>query len=258
MFIDSHAHLELEEYDHDRDEVVQRAKDAGVEVIITIGIDLADGRKAVALTERYDGVYAAIGVHPHDAGGIDDKTYAALKDLAKNKKVVAYGEIGLDFYRNLSAKDIQIRRFGEQLDVAIDLDLPIIIHDRDAHEEIYNMLKPWAGKRRGVIHCFSGDAAMAKRFLDLGFYISIPGPVTFQKASKIQNVVRQVPLASLLIETDAPFLTPDPHRGKRNEPAFVVHTAKKIAEIKGISVEEVGLVTARNTKALFAIPDAVS
>jgi TatD DNase family protein len=254
-FIDSHAHLELEDYDGDRDEVVQRAKDAGVELIVTIGIDLADGRKAVALTERYEAVYAAIGVHPHDVKSIDDETYKALKELAKNDKVCAYGEIGLDFYRNLSPREAQIRRFGEQLDVAVELDLPVIIHSRNAHEETYNILKAWTGKRRGVIHCFSGDAAMAERYLNLGFYISIPGPVTFEKASKIQNVVRQVPLTRLLIETDAPFLTPHPHRGKRNEPAFVVHTAKKVAELKGLAVEEVGRVTAQNTRALFGIAE---
>jgi TatD DNase family protein len=254
MFIDSHAHLELEDYDKDRDEVVQRAKDAGVEIIVTIGVDLADCRKAVALTDQYDGVYAAIGVHPHDVKSIDNETYTAIKRLAQNDKVVAYGEIGLDFYRNLSPREIQFRRFGEQLDIAIELDLPIIIHERNAHEETYDILRKWPGKRRGVIHCFSGDAALAKKFLDLGFYISIPGPVTFEKASKIQNVVRQVPLTSLLIETDAPFLTPQPHRGKRNEPAFVVNTAKKIAELKGVSVEEVGQVTSQNTKTLFRIP----
>jgi len=253
MFIDSHAHLELEDYDADRDEVVRRAQDAGVEIIMTIGIDLADCRKAVALTGRYANVYAAIGIHPHDVKSIDDKTYGAMKELAKDAKVVAYGEIGLDFYRNLSPREAQIRRFGEQLDMAVELDLPIIIHDRNAHDETYDMLRNWPGKRRGVIHCFSGDAAFAKKFLDLGFYISIPGPVTFHKASKIQNVVRQTPLERLLIETDAPFLTPEPHRGKRNEPAFVVHTAQKIAELKGLSIEEVGQTTSLNTKTLFRI-----
>lgn len=251
MLIDSHAHLELEDYDRDRDEVVQRAIDAGVERIVTIGIDLADARKAVALTARYNEVYASIGVHPHDVKSINDETYGALKELAKNDKVVAYGEIGLDFYRNLSPRESQIQRFGEQLDIAIDLDLPVIIHNRQAHTETYSILQQWQGKRRGVIHCFSGDAAMAKKFIDLGFYISIPGPVTFEKASKIQNVVRQAPLTSLLIETDAPFLTPHPYRGMRNEPAFVVHTAKKVAELKGISIEEVGEVTSHNAKTLF-------
>ncbi|MBN1382781.1 MAG: TatD family hydrolase [Deltaproteobacteria bacterium] len=253
MFIDSHAHLELEDYDRDRDEVVQRARDAGVELIVTIGIDLADSRKAVALTKRYNEVYASIGVHPHDVKSVDDETYNALKELAKHNKVVAYGEIGLDFYRNLSPRQTQIRRFSEQLDLAMDLDLPVIIHSRNAHTETYDILKQWQGKHRGVIHCFSGNADQAEQFLDLGFYISIPGPVTYKKAPKIQNVVRQVPLDSLMIETDAPFLTPEPYRGKRNEPAFVVYTAKKVAELKGVSIDEAGRITSDNTKRLFGI-----
>jgi TatD DNase family protein len=253
MFIDSHAHIELKEYDRDRDDVLARAKAAGVGIIVTIGVDLADCRRAVSLAARYDAVYAAIGVHPHDVKSIDDQTYSSLRELAKKDKVVAYGEIGLDFYRNLSPKEAQIRRFGEQLDLAIELDLPIIIHDRDAHAETFNILCAWQGKRKGVIHCFSGDYGMARKFLDLGFYISIPGTVTFEKSAKIQDVVRRMPLTSLLIETDAPFLTPHPHRGKRNEPAFVVHTAKKVAELKGLSIEEVGNVTSQNTRTLFGI-----
>lgn len=255
MFIDSHAHLELEDYDNDRDEVVQRAKDAGVGVIVTVGIDVADCRKAVALTERYASVYASIGIHPHDVKSIDEETYEALKKIAVGGKVVAYGEIGLDFYRNLSPRDVQIRRFNEQLEVATALDLPIIIHSRHSHDETFNILKEWKGRRRGVIHCFSGDANLAARYVDLGFYISIPGPVTFEKAAKIQNVVRQMPLDRLLIETDAPFLAPHPCRGKRNEPAFVVHTARKIAELKDVDIEEVGRITSDNTRSLFRIPE---
>jgi TatD DNase family protein len=185
---------------------------------------------------------------------IDDGTYDSLKQMAKNERVVAYGEIGLDFFRNLSPRGVQIHRFREQLDLAGDLGLPVVIHDRDAHRETMNLLKNWKGSRRGVIHCFSGDYLMAKQCIDLGFCISIPGTVTFEKNEKLRSIVRDLPLESLLVETDCPYLTPNPFRGKRNEPAYVVHTARKIAEIKGKDFDEVAAVTTANAKAVFGIP----
>ena len=251
MVIDSHSHLEVKGFDRDRDAVVERALQAGVEAIVTVGTNLKDCRKAIALARQYPSVYAAIGIHPHDSKDIGVETYDALRELARQDKVVAYGEIGLDFYHNHSPRQVQIRCFGEQLELAREVGLPIVIHDREAHRQILEMLSGW--QAGGVIHCFSGDYNMARICLDRGFYISVPGTVTFEKAQPLRNVVRRIPLERLLVETDAPFLTPDPHRGKRNEPAFVVHTARKVAEIRGISLEEVGTVTSGNVKALFGI-----
>lgn len=254
MFIDSHAHLEMSEFNRDLPDVVKRAADAGVGCIITVGTTLNDCRKALSIAARYEPVYVVIGVHPHEVKAIDEKTYDALRILAKNEKVVAFGETGLDFFRNLSPRDVQIRRFGEQLDLAEELDLPVVIHDREAHTETLNILKRWKGKKRGVIHCFSGDRAMARACLDMGFYISIPGPVTFPKSTRLREIVKDIPLERLLLETDCPYLTPEPHRGKRNEPAYVVHTARKIAEVKGISLDELANATSLNAKELFRLP----
>lgn len=252
MLIDSHAHLEMKEFDNDRNEVIRRAKSAGVDLIVTVGTNLTLSREAVTLSGRYENIYAAIGVHPHDVEKINSKTYDDLKELAGLKKVVAYGEIGLDFFRDIAPRALQIEKFGEQLQLARELNLPIIIHDRDAHNQSLQMVKA-SGIRNGVWHCFSGDYEMAKQCLDWGFYLSVPGVVTFDKSKTIQNVVKQVPLSSLLLETDCPYLAPNPYRGKRNEPAYIVQTAKKVAEIKGLSWEEVAAVTAQNTLDLFHI-----
>jgi TatD DNase family protein len=253
MLADSHAHLEMKDFDRDRAEVIRRAKDAGVDLIITVGTTLDDCNKAVTIANEYESVYAAIGIHPHEVKDIDERTYDSLKKLAKMDKVVAFGEIGLDFFRNLSPRETQIRRFGEQLEVAGEIGLPIIIHDREAHKETVNMLRTWKRKQKGVIHCFSGDQRMAAKCLDMGFLISIPGAITFGKSEKLQEVVKHIPLTSLLVETDAPYITPHPNRGKRNEPAYVVHTARKVAEIKGLSLEELASVTYQNTKDVFGI-----
>ena len=252
MLIDSHAHLEMKEFDSDREEVIKRAGEAGVDFIITVGTNLALSRKAVALAQGLENIYATIGIHPHDAAKTDKTTCESLKELAHKQKIVAYGEIGLDFFRNISSREKQIEVFGLQLELAQELNLPVIIHDREAHEQTLKMVKA-SSVRRGVFHCFSGDYAMAKQCIDLGFYISIPGVVTFDRAKTIQDVAERVPLASLLLETDAPYLAPVPHRGKRNEPSFIVHTAKKVAEIKNISWEDVARETSLNTMNLFGI-----
>jgi TatD DNase family protein len=250
MLIDSHAHLEMREFDHDREEVIGRARAAGVNYIVTVGTNLNLSRKAVALATRHDNIFATIGIHPHDAGKIGNNTYDELKKLAGEKKIVAYGEIGLDFFRNVTPQKQQIERFGEQLQLAKELHLPVIIHDRDAHDQSLEMVKS-SGIRRGVFHCFSGDIAMARKCLDLGFYLSVPGVVTFDKSQMLQDVVRKIPIDFLLLETDCPYLTPVPHRGQRNEPSFLVHTARKMAELKGLSVEEIIQTTAENTQSLF-------
>jgi TatD DNase family protein len=254
MLIDSHAHLEMKEFEPDREDVINRASQAGVDLIVTVGTNLNLSRKAVALAGRYENIYATVGVHPHDVAKISNKTYDDLKELARQKKVVAYGEIGLDFFRNISPQDKQIEMFGKQLEIAHELGLPVVIHDREAHQQTLEIVES-SQVRQGVFHCFSGDYAMAKKCLDLGFYLSIPGVVTFAKSITIQDVVSKVPLTLLLLETDCPYLTPNPYRGKRNEPAFIIHTAKKVAEIKGVSWEEVAMVTSENTRKLFRIND---
>jgi TatD DNase family protein len=254
MLIDSHAHLEMKEFDADREEVIKRAGDEGIDFIVTVGTNLKLSQKAVALADKYENVYATVGVHPHDVANTDENTWGSLKELVNNHReiIVAYGEIGLDFFRNLSPREKQLEIFCRQLELAQELNLPVIIHDREAHEQTLETVK--ASKvRSGVFHCFSGDYEMAKKCMDLGFYISIPGVVTFDKAKTIQDVVERVPLSSLLLETDAPYLAPVPHRGKRNEPSYIIHTAKKVAQIKNISWTEVAQTTARNAMSLFGI-----
>ena len=257
MLIDSHTHLELSEFDSDREDVIKRAKESGVEHIVTVGINLKDSRNAVALAERYDNIYASVGVHPHDAKSIDETTYDSLKKLSESDRVVAYGEIGLDFFRNLSPGDLQVKRFGEQLELAGELGLPVIIHDREAHREIVEVLKGWKSYSGGVIHCFSGDYDMAVKCLDMGFYISIPGTITYRKSETLRDVVRKIPIDRLLVETDCPYLSPEPKRGKRNEPANVVYTARKVAQVKGLSFEDVAMITSENTRNLFKMKAAV-
>ena len=253
MLIDTHAHLQMSEFDGDRDEVIKRARENGIDAIIAVGITLEDSEKAIALAKSHDAIYATVGIHPHDAESIDPTTYDSLKKLAAHKKVVAYGEIGLDFFRNRSPRDVQIKRFEEQLDVARELNLPVVIHSREAHRETFEILEKRKGNLRGVLHCFSGDYTMATRYIDLGYYISIPGTITFSNAGKLVEVVQKIPMDSLLIETDSPFLTPVPNRGKRNEPAYVAYVAQKISEIRGLTPEEVGIATTKNAGNLFGI-----
>lgn len=257
MFIDSHAHLEMGEFDRDRDMVIRRASEAGVGRICTVGTSLPDCRKAIEIASRYSNVYAIVGIHPHEAKDIEPATYVELKALARQSKVIAYGEIGLDFFRDISPRQVQLRCFGEQLDIASELGLPIVIHDREAHRETLEMLRAWTGGRRGVIHCFSGDYAMARECLDLGFYLSIPGTITYKKSDSLAQVVKKIPLDRLLIETDAPYLAPVPHRGKRNEPAYVVLTARRIAEIRALESEEVARATTDNARRIFGIDEGL-
>lgn len=252
MFIDSHAHLEMKEFDRDRGEVIERAWAAGVETIVTVGTNLSLSRKALSIARQYENVYATIGIHPHDAAKADDKVLDELKLLAGDAKVVAYGEIGLDFFRNISPREKQIKIFATQLQIAKALDLPVVIHDRDAHEQTLTMVRD-SGVRRGVFHCFSGEWNMARKCIDLGFYISIPGVVTFEKSKVLREVARQVPADAILLETDCPYLTPEPHRGKRNEPSFMVHTAQKVADIRGVPIEELAAAATVNTRRLFGL-----
>jgi len=256
MTIDSHAHLEMEAFDGDREAVIGRAAAAGLTAIITVGTTLPDCEKAVSLAGLYPLVYTAVGIHPHEVKGIDAKTYDALRILAGQAKVVAIGEIGLDFFYNLSPRETQLRRFAEQLDLADELNLPVIIHDREAHAETLAILRQRKGRLRGVLHCFSGDLAMAQECIALGFHLSVAGPVTYRKADQLRAVAREIPAERLLIETDAPYLAPQPYRGKRNEPAHVVETARCLAEIRGMACGELERVTEENTRRLFGLGSA--
>ncbi len=254
MLIDSHAHLEMPEFRKDLSEVLQRAKGSGVEYIFTVGTERKDWKRALEIAQSNPSVYAILGVHPHNAREIDDGTYPILKKLCQNEKVKAYGEIGLDFYRNHSPRDVQLKRFREQIGLAKELKLPIVVHDREAHRETLEILKSeTAGEHGGIIHCFSGDEEMAKACIDMGFYISIPGSITYKNAERFQEIVRKLPLETLLVETDAPFLAPIPFRGKRNEPGYVRYTAEKIAEIKGVSFEKVGEATTKNALRVYRL-----
>ena len=252
MLIDSHAHLEMPEFKRDLEGVIQRAKESGVEYIFTVGTEKKDWERALEIANSHPSIYAILGVHPHNAKEIDDQTYPRLRELCRNGKVKAYGEIGLDFFRNLSARDIQLKRFREQIGLAKELGLPIVVHDREAHQETLEILKSEKGEEcGGIIHCFSGDYEMAKVCIDMGFYISIPGSITFKSAESFREIVKRIPLESLLVETDAPFLTPEPFRGKRNEPGYVRYTAQKVAEIKGVSFEKVAEVTTKNAMRVY-------
>lgn len=259
MLIDSHAHLDDARYDGDREAVIARAQQAGVDTFITIGCDLATSHAAVELADRYPFVYASVGVHPHEVKHIGDDWYDELRRLAKQPKVVAYGEIGLDYHYNYSPPKLQRDRFREQVSLARELGLPIVIHTREAQEDTIAILKEErAQEAGGVFHCFSGDAWLAKDALDLGFFLSFSGVITFQNAAMLRDIVKTVPMDRLLIETDCPYLTPVPHRGKRNEPAYVRQVAEKIAEIKGgmtpVTVEDIGRITSQNARRLFKIP----
>jgi TatD DNase family protein len=255
--VDSHAHLEMTEFRKDLEEVIQRAKDSGVDTIFTVGTEKKDWSRVLEIADSHDFIYAILGVHPHNAKEIDDQTYPALMKLCRDKKVKAYGEIGLDFFRNLSPREIQLKRFREQIGLARDLGLPIVVHDRDAHKETLDILKSEKAEEcGGIIHCFSGDYEMAKKCLELGFSISVPGTITFKNAEVFKDIVRKLPLESLLVETDAPYLTPFPFRGKRNEPSYVRYTAEKVAEVKRVSFEKVAEVTTQNALRIFRVNPA--
>ncbi len=255
MFIDSHAHLDATDFDLDRSEVIARAKAARVGRILAIGSGTGPGSLdcAVTLAKQYNHIDASIGIHPHEAKLAAQVDFDFLKSLASHPKVMAWGEIGLDFYYGHSARDIQLDVFVQQLELAGEAELPVIIHSRDAEIQTIEALRRQSDKKalRGVMHCYSGSLEMARKCLDLGFFISFSGMITFPKAQNIRDIAQQMPLDRLLIETDSPYLAPVPHRGKRNEPSFLVETAGVLARLKGISIEELAQHTVENYYRLF-------
>jgi len=259
MLIDTHTHLDDVRYEPDRESILARAREAGVETFVTIGCDLATSRAAVDLADRYPFVYATVGVHPHEVKHIGDDWYGELRRLGAHSKVVAYGEIGLDYHYNNSPPKEQRERLREQISLARELQRPIVIHTREAQEDTITILREEkASDVGGVFHCFTGDAWLAKDALDLGFYLSFSGVITFQNAAMLREIVRTVPMDRILVETDCPYLTPVPHRGKRNEPAYVRLVAEKLAEVKSqvgpIDFEQIALTTSANARRLFRIP----
>jgi len=253
--IDSHCHLQMEALAGDLDEVLQRAGESGIRFVIVPGSDRKENQKGLALAGTYPQLYAACGIHPHDASAFDEALASELMEWLAHPKAVAVGETGLDYHYMHSPRDVQLSVFERHLDIAEERKLPVVIHSREAEADTLDILRSRKGRLRGVLHCFSGGPQMARQVLDVGFYISIAGPVTYRKAEELRQVVRETPIERLLIETDAPYLAPVPHRGKRNEPAYLVHTAQQVAAIKGLHPGDVARVTSLNARKLFRIAD---
>jgi len=256
MLIDSHAHIQGKEYAGEVEAVIARAREAGVEKIIAVGGagDMSSNTEAIALAKTFPDIYATVGMHPHDAKDVGEEELRKLKELTAHPKVIAVGETGLDYYYDHSPREVQRRVFAEFIHLARETGLPIVVHERDAAQDVADLLRAeGAGKLRGVIHCFTGNYETARNYLDLGFYLSFTGIITFKNADPLRDVVRRVPLDRMLVETDSPYLTPAPHRGKRNEPAYVRYVAESIARVKGLSLEEVARVTTANVSELFGI-----
>jgi TatD DNase family protein len=254
MLFDTHAHYYDQQYDEDREETLERAKEKGVGLILTASSDVASSIESVTLAQNHDMIYAAVGVHPHNVIDLNNNIISALTDFASYPKVVAIGEIGLDYFYDNSPREAQKIWFAKQISLARNVKKPIIVHDRDAHEDTLSILKSENAKEvGGVLHCFTGSIEMARELMGLGFMISIAGPVTFKNANRLLDVVKLVPEDMLLIETDSPYLAPEPHRGKRNESAHVRFIAEKIAKIKGRSLDDIADITTSNAKRLFGI-----
>lgn len=255
--IDSHAHLDEERFDEDRDELIKSLKENAVSYIINPSSDMETSRRVVELSNRYDNIFAAVGIHPHDAEGFKEEDLDELKQLSKDEKVVAIGEIGLDYYYDNSPRKIQKEVFKKQLELAYVLDLPVIIHTRDAMRDTYDILKEFEGRVTGVMHCYTGSIEMAEKFMKLGFYISIAGPVTFKNAVNVREMAKQIPLERLLIETDSPYLAPVPNRGKRNDPTNVRYVADMLANLKEIQIDKIIEHSRENTVKLFSLKGVV-
>lgn len=242
----------MEKFDADREEVIQRAKDSGLEALITIGSDLESTIKGIKLSKQYDFIYASIGIHPHDAGDFSKEVYLRLKEWSAEEKVIAIGETGLDYYYDNSPRKTQKEVFRKHIQLAKESGLPLIIHSREAEQDTIEILRE-SVTHNGVLHCFSGNMDMAEQAMSMGFYISLAGPVTFKKSLRLKEIARTIPDDYLLIETDSPYLSPEPFRGRRNEPAYIQNTARHIAELREISFEDLARITTLNAKRLFEI-----
>jgi TatD DNase family protein len=258
VYIDSHAHIESEDFDGDRSAMIERARAAGVEIIVAVGNgDVAKDshQGAFRIADKYDFIYTTVGVHPHEARLLNEPLYDKLAALAAHPKVIAWGEIGLDYHYDLSPREVQRAAFRKQLQMARERRLPAVIHTREAEEDTLRILREeWIGV--GIIHCFTGTRAFAEAAVEMGFLISFSGVVTFKKSADLRETARHLPLDKILIETDAPFLAPVPYRGRRNEPAYVVETARAIGQLRGLAVEEIGRITSANFKRLFRLDGA--
>jgi TatD DNase family protein len=259
--IDTHCHLNFEAYHADRSAVIQRAVDAGVSCVINPGTDLTSSQEALDLADQYTGIYAAVGFHPNST--LDFTSIEPIRKLAGHPRVVAIGEIGLDYYWDKSPKDQQFAAFEAQLTLAAELELPVIIHNRDASDDVLRILESWAATlpeslqdRPGVLHSFSAPPEIAVRALAIGFFLGFTGPITFKKADELRAVARAVPLDRILVETDGPFLTPVPYRGKRNEPAYIPYIVDRLAHLKQLASEEMGRITTANAERLFQLPES--
>lgn len=253
MIFETHCHLDDSRFEADRQEVVTRLRQQGIAAMVNVGYDLESSARSVELAQEHAEIYAAVGIHPHDASGISENGWEQLEKLADAPKVVALGEMGLDYYRDLSPRPVQQQAFSLQLELANKLKLPVIIHNRDAHQDTIRLLRAKVPARGGVLHCFSGSWETAKQALDLGLYISFAGPLTYRNAVNLRQVATLVPLDRLLVETDSPYLTPEPLRGRRNEPAYVRYVVEKLAEIRSMDVEELAARTAENGAKLFGV-----
>jgi len=251
MLFDSHAHLDDKAFDNDRNELIRGLYDRGISYVLNASSDVESSKASVKLAEEFDFIYAAAGIHPEFAKACTEADIECVKSLLKHKKCVALGEIGLDYYYNTDSVAEQKFWFDRQLSVAEEKDMPVIIHDRDAHGDCLEIVK--RHKARGVFHCFSGSVEMARELISLGYYISFTGVLTFKNARKAVDVAKDIPIERILIETDCPYMAPEPYRGKRNDPGYVYYTAEKLAEIKGKTVEEIAEITKRNTFELFSI-----
>lgn len=254
--IDTHCHLDMGAYQEDLENILNRAYSSGVHTIVTIGIDVTSSQEAIRLARKHRMVKATVGIHPHDVGNIDASDLKEIQTLIEQNRqyIVGYGEIGLDYVKNYSEPDIQRHYFRRQLEIAHEHELPVIIHDREAHDDILKIIKEFAPfPNGGIMHCFSGNMEFAREILDLGLLISIPGIITFKNATDLQEVAQKIPLDSILLETDGPFLAPMPYRGKRNEPAYLLYTSSEVAKLRNCSLEEIAQATTDNACRLFNI-----
>lgn len=250
MYFESHAHYDDGRFDKDREEILNLLPSCGIDYVINVGCDMESSRKSIEMAEKYDYVYAAVGVHPHDAENMKESDLDELRQMSSHKKVVAIGEIGLDYYYDNSPRDVQRYWFKRQLELVKEVNKPVIIHSREASKETFDIIKE-SGVRKGVIHCYSGSAQMAKDYINMGFYIGIGGVITFSNAKKLVEVAETIQLEQILIETDSPYLSPIPNRGKRNDSRNLQFVVEKLAKIKDLTPEKVANITKLNTKQLF-------